>query len=269
MAVHCSKCGAEVPAGAQFCAACGAAVVPGAPPPSSSAPQAGSGYTPVNIPSQPAASPQAPPASSTPPMPGYTTVSAPPHPPPGASYAPAVAYAPTASAQPSGGGSALKIILIIVAILVGLGILGAGAVGFMVWRVAHAIHVGSHGGQVTLNTPEGSVSATGASNLTPDELGTDVYPGAQSTTGGMRMNLPTGSVVSAVFLTSDSKDQVLTFYKSKFGSDASVFDSSNSAMISVKKGSQGNVMVSISARPSENGGKTKISIVHTRNKGSS
>ncbi len=34
------------------------------------------------------------------------------------------------------------------------------------------------------------------------------------------MSVPTGSVVTAVYVTSDSKDQVLDFYKSKFGSDA-------------------------------------------------
>jgi hypothetical protein len=285
MAVLCSKCGADVPAGAQFCAACGAAVVPGAPPPSSTT---GSGFTPVNVPSQPISTPQPPlgPTAGTQPLPGYTPVQPPPPPPSG--YAQPVATAPViaagytpppppptgafaqpAAARPGGGGSALKIILIIVAILIGLGILGAGAVGFMVWRVAHAIHVGSHGGQITLNTPEGSVTTSKANDFSADELGTDIYPGAKSTSGGMRMALPSGSIVSAVFVTPDSKDQVLSFYKSKFGSDASVFDNTNSAMISLKKGAHENIMVSISARPSENDGQTKISIVHTRNKGAS
>ena len=83
--------------------------------------------------------------------------------------------------------------------------------------------------------------------------------------GGMRMNLPTGSVVSGVFVTSDSKDQVLAFYKSKLGSEASVFDAANSAMISLRKGSHENIMVSISSQQSQNEGKTKISIVHTKN----
>jgi hypothetical protein len=163
------------------------------------------------------------------------------------------------------GGSALKIILIIVVVLVGLGILGVGAVGFTVWRVAHAFHVNSHNGQVTLNTPSGSVTASNASNFTSEELGTDIYPGAQPTTGGMRMNLPTGSVVSGVFLTGDSKEQVVAFYKGKLGSEASVFDAANSAMISVRRLSHDNIIISVSSRESQNDGKTKISIVHTKN----
>jgi zinc ribbon protein len=268
MAVPCAKCGAEVPAGSHFCAVCGTQVVAAAA--ASTASQAG--YTPVNIPIPPPASAQ--PAAGSQPLPGYTPVSgvqsagsaaasgAPP-----AGYAATGGYvqSPAAPVMKSSGGSALKIILIIFAILVGLGILGAGAVGFMVWRVAHAFHVNGHNGQVTLNTPSGSVTASNASNFTSDELGTDVYPGAQPTQGGMRMNLPTGSVVSGVFVTSDSKDQVLAFYKSKLGSEASVFDAANSAMISLRKGSHENIMVSISSQQSQNDSKTKISIVHTKN----
>lgn len=278
MAVPCSKCGAEIQTGAQFCAVCGTAVVPGVPP-SFSAPQSGSAFSPVNVPTaQPIVS--TPPASSyTPPPPPPVNYPAaaqpaasaqaaagyrpPPPPPPGAGFAPAGAT------SQSGGGSALKIVLIVLAILVGIGMLGAGAVGFMVWRVAHAIHVANRDGTLAFHTPDGNVSAGAATNFTADELGTDIYPGAKSARGGMRMSLPSGSVVSAAFVTADSKDQVLAFYKDKLGSDASVFDSANSAMISVKKGPQENIMVTISSRASENEGKTKISIVHTKNKSAS
>ena len=252
MSVACAKCGAEIAAGVQFCSVCGTPVNPGAP--------SSSGYTPVNIPSQMPGQAPAPAqaAAGTPPLPGYAPVAAAP-----AGYAPAGAY-PAKS-----GSSAIKIILIVVAILVGLGILGAGAVGFMVWRVAHAIHMNSKDGQITMNTPSGSVTASSENNFTADELGADIYPGAQSVHGGMRMNLPTASIVSGVFVTSDSKDKVLAFYKSKLGDGASVFDSDTSAMITLKKSGHENIMVTISARPSENNGKTKISIVHTKNSHSS
>jgi len=256
MAVYCAKCGAEVPAGAQFCAVCGTAVGAAAAP-------ASQGYTPVNVPSQPTGG--APTGAGSPPLSGYTPVSGVPP----AGYAPAGGYVQPAVAPVKSGGSALKIILIIVVVLVGLGILGVGAVGFTVWRVAHAFHVNSRNGQVTLNTPSGSVTASNASNFTSEELGTDIYPGAQPTTGGMRMNLPTGSVVSGVFLTSDSKEQVVAFYKNKLGSEASVFDAGHSAMISVRRPSHDNIMISVSSRESENDGKTKISIVHTKTGGTS
>lgn len=259
MAVVCGKCGAQVSDGAQFCAVCGTPVTMA---PSSS------GFTPVNIPSQPAAAappPPPPPAAGTPPMPGYTQVNT--GAPPSGGYVPPASYAaPAAAPVRSGGGSAVKIILIVLAVVIGLGILGAGAVGFMVWRVAHAIHTHAKNGDFAINTPGGTISAGKAMDFTPEELGADIYPGAQATQGGMRMNLPTGSIVSGAFETSDSKEQVLTFYKSKLGSDASVFDGGNSAMISVKKGEHETVMVTISAASD---GKTKVSIVHTKNKGQS
>jgi hypothetical protein len=233
MAVFCSKCGAEVAAGAQFCAACGTPVVVAAAPPA---------FTPVSVPGQTAPPPQ----QAVP------------------------AYIPPPPAPPKSNNSALKIILIVVAIFVGLGILGAGAFSFVVWRVAHSFHAATaSNGTVTINTPGGgSFSTSGVKNFTADDLGADIYPGAQSTSGGMRMDMPGGSVVTGVFLTSDSKDAVVTFYKSKFGADASVFDSADSAVISLKKGEKESVMVTVSSRQNENDGKTKIAIVHTTNKSS-
>lgn len=231
MAVHCVKCGAEVPAGAQFCAACGASVVVPAAP----------AFTPVTVPGQ----------TAPPPQPAPTYSAAPPPP-------------------AKSGSSAVKIILIIVAIVVGLGVLAAGAAGFMVWRVAHSIRAAANGtnGSFSINTPGGTISTSGNQTFTAGDLGTDIYPGAQSTAGGMRMDMPGGSVVTGVFLTSDSKEAVVNFYKGKFGSDASVFDSADSAIISLKKGDKETVMVTVSSRQSENDGKTKIAIVHTTTKSS-
>jgi hypothetical protein len=229
MAVLCTKCSAEVPAGAQFCAACGTPVAAAAAPPPAGGPSAPPAYAPVAMPSYQA-------------VPGQPIM-----------------------APPGSGSSAVKIILVIVAVFVGLGLVGAGAFGFMIWRVSRAIH--SHGphGQLSF-VPGGTVTTSGASSFTSDDLGTDIYPGAQSTSGGMRMELPSGSMVTGAYLTSDSKDAVVTFYKSKFGSNASVYDSAESAMISVKKADRESVMVTVSARPAQNNGQTKIVIVHTKSK---
>lgn len=210
MANFCSKCGAELAAGAQACTACGTSVTAG----------------PVVAPVQPVAAP------------------------------------------PRSGNNAVKIILIIVAVFVGLGILGAGAFGFFVWRVAHAVRVSESGKQVTLSTPGGSFSANTAENISASDLGTDVYPGAQSGKGSVRMSLPTGSMVSAVYVTSDSKDQVLAFYKDKFGSDASVFDAPTGSVITLNKG-QESIVVTVTVSQSEYDGKTQIHIVHTTSNKSS
>jgi hypothetical protein len=176
-----------------------------------------------------------------------------------------VAPAQPAAPSASSGSSTVKIVLIIVAIFVGLGILGAGLFGFAVWRVSRAIHVSGPGGQVTMSTPGGTFTANSNEIYSASELGTDIYPGALSGKGSMRMSLPNGSWVTAVYLTSDSKDQVIAFYKSRLGSQASVFESADSAVLSVNKGQKESVMVTVTAKPSENNGKTQIAIVHTVN----
>jgi len=176
----------------------------------------------------------------------------------------AVAAAAQPAAPPvKSGSSALKIILIVVAIFVGLGILGLGVVGYGMWRVYHAVHLGGNGDQVTMKTADGTLKFNTEQTYTAADLGTDIYPGAQSAKGGMKMSLPTGSMVTGIFVTSDSKDQVVEFYKSKFGADASVMDMQDAAIMTLKKGEQESVMVTVTSKASDNDGKTKIAIVHT------
>ncbi len=93
------------------------------------------------------------------------------------------------------GSSALKIVLIVLALFIGLGILGAGAFGFFVWRVAHAVHVSGSGSDVTLHTPGGTLTANSSETFSTSDLGTDIYPGAETGKGSLRMSLPTGSMV--------------------------------------------------------------------------
>jgi hypothetical protein len=167
------------------------------------------------------------------------------------------------AAPPKSGGNAVKIILIIVAVFVGLGILGASAFGFFVWRIAHSVHVSGSGNQVTLNTPGGSISTNAGATYTATDLGIDLYPGAQSGKGSMRMTMPTGTMVTAVYVTSDSKDQVVSFYKNKLGSDASVYESGEGSVLTMNKGQQDSIVITVSTSPSEYEGKTQIHIVHT------
>ncbi len=174
-------------------------------------------------------------------------------------------YAQTTVAPAKSGGSAVKIILIIVAIVVALGVIGFGVAGYTVWRVSRAIRMSNNGTAMTLSTPEGKVNLNTTESYTAADLGTDIYPGAQSVKGGMRMDMPTGSMVTGVFVTSDSKDQVVAFYKNKFGSKASTFDTGDGAMLTLPVGDKESVMVTVSSRRSENDGKTKLVIVHTKN----
>ena len=182
----------------------------------------------------------------------------------------AAAAAQPATDQPTtapatSGSSAVKIILIIVAVIMGLGILGLGAIGYVGWRVSRAIHVTGPNGQMTIQTPEGKVDLNASQTFTAAELGTDPYPGAQSARGGMNMNSPTGSMVIGSFLTSDSKQQAVDFYKGKFGGNTMVMDTADGAIITFAKSKQESVMVAITANQSRDNGKTRITITHTIN----
>ena len=169
------------------------------------------------------------------------------------------------AAPAKSGSSAVKIILIIVAVIVVLGILALGAISYVGYRVARAVHVSGPNGQVSINTPGGTITANPSQTYTAAELGTDIYPGAQSTSGGMKMSLPTGSMVIGSFLTSDSKQQVIDFYKGKFGSQASVFDTADGAMLTQAVSKQESVMVTVTANQTRDNGKTRITITHTIN----
>jgi len=240
VATFCTKCGAAASPDKQFCTACGA------PLPAGTGWQAGPDAPPPPV--QPAALPYGQPVVT-------------PH------GQPAVGQ-PIVASSPSGGG-ALKVVLIIVAVFVGLGILGSVIFGFAMWRLAHAVHVEGNGDKVTLNLPGASISANQGNSYSASELGTDVYPGAQNGHGSTRMDFPTGSMVTGIFLTSDSKDRVLDFYKGKLGSAATVVDTGDSAILTLAKDEQESVMVTISAKSSQNDGKTQIAIVHTKTKKSS
>lgn len=172
---------------------------------------------------------------------------------------------PVAAPAKSGSSSAVKIILIIVAVIVVLFMLVVGVIAYIGYRVSRSIHINSADGQMTLQTPEGKVNLNSSETFTAAELGTDPYPGAQSTRGGMKMDLPTGSMVTGVYLTSDSKQQVIDFYKAKFGSGAMFMESSDAAVVSMNKSQQEAVVVTITANSSRDSGKTRITITHTKN----
>ena len=237
MAINCTYCGREVPLGSSVCPACGQAVA-AVPAPA---------FTPVN--------------TGAPAAPGYAQESTP--------YAAApYAAAPYTNAPPpaSSGGGAVKIILIVVAVFVFLGILAAGVVGYGVWRasrVLHAINTDNKTGSFSINTPNGTITAGGKASISESDLGTAIYPGATRGEGSMNIKTPTGSLVSATYLTSDSPSQVVEFYKGKLGDKASTIDTGSATMITSADDDNNNkVMVTVTT----DNGKSKITIMHSMKK---
>jgi hypothetical protein len=124
----------------------------------------------------------------------------------------AVASTPATPAQ----SNAVKVILIVVAIVVGLFILGIGTATFIGWRIARHTRVEQDRGKVRVETPFGTVESTDDSDEAARNLGIDVYPGARALKGNAA-NVTMGSMhtVAAEFETDDPPERVAEFYKKK------------------------------------------------------
>jgi len=193
------------------------------------------------------------PTSSQVPPPGYQQVPAP------GSYQPVPP--PVGAPQPKSGSSALKIILIILAVFVGIGIIGAGIVGYGIYRVAHSIHKDADG-NISVNTPKGTITANSSDTFTESDLGIAIYPGATQGKGGLRMTIAGKSMVTANFLTPDSPDKVIAFYKDKAGPNAQTMTTGAGGMITMQNGSN-SVTVTVAQSASEHNGETQITIMNT------
>jgi zinc-ribbon domain len=171
----------------------------------------------------------------------------------------AVGQAPAASAPSSG---VLKIVLIIVGCIVGLGMLSAVAVMFGLWRISKSVHVDRSGG-MTITTPGGTFSSgrTSAAHLSEREVGAPIYPGAVAEEGGFKLGADSGSMATYVFKTSDSVAQVLAFYRDKFGPKTSVIETPQGGIVTAAKNDNEGVMVTVGR--DENEDKTSIAITHT------
>ncbi len=179
---------------------------------------------------------------------------------PGAPAGVSTGPAPTPAAAATSGGSALKIILIVFAVIVVLGVLGMATAGFFAWRVAKSVHthIREDGNNVKVETPFGNVG----SNQDPQEaarsLGVDPYPGAQvlkdgaatATFGGIR-------TASANFESSDSVDKVASFYKSRYP-NALVTTTEQDRCTIISNDKKSMITINIEA----DGGRTKIQITN-------
>ena len=156
---------------------------------------------------------------------------------------------PVVVPPPKQGPSALKIVLIIIAVLFGIGIIGAGIVGYGVYKVAKAV----------------KMSASSSQPVTESDLGVPIYPEATQGKGSLHMTIAGKTMTTANFLTPDSQSQVIAFYQNSMGPNARSTTSSNGGTIVLNKGSGETVTVTIPrGRTLNEGGETQIVIVHAR-----
>jgi hypothetical protein len=142
------------------------------------------------------------------------------------------------------GTSTLKIVLIIVGIIVGLGIIAVGAAGVAFYKFAKSANM-----------------TTSSQPATAADLSVPTYPGSLQGKS-LRMTMMGNDMITANFLTSDSKDQVIAFYRNSLGPGAADITSFNAESLKLEKSAGESVMVTVSDQLGGIGGKTQITIVH-------
>jgi hypothetical protein len=184
----------------------------------------------------------------------------------------AVTGTPAASSQPiapgpppsSGSSSALKVVLLIVGAVVFIGILGMVTCGIIVHRAIKSAKVSQKGDNTKIETPFGNIEASNDPQKTAEELGIDIYPGAQVQKAGTA-SVTFGSLhtVTANFESSDSVDKVCDFYRSKFPN--ATVQSSDQTHCNIVANNQGN---STTINVDSSGGGSRFQIVAVTKKSS-
>jgi hypothetical protein len=160
------------------------------------------------------------------------------------------------------GNTVLKIVLIVIAAMVLIGVIVAGAIGIGVYKIAKSGHKDSSG-NVSITTPGGTITTGQNNNVGAADLGIDLYPAVTAGEGSMNMRTPEGSMVTAVYLSSDPPDKIVAFYKERLGDKASVVQTSNGTVLSAGEKDRDNIVITITPQADS----TKIAIVRvTSNK---
>jgi hypothetical protein len=135
----------------------------------------------------------------------------------------------------------VKIILIVVAVLIFLGLLTIGSCVYFVYRAkqrvtqferhVHATFPTETGTREVQPQPAAPAAAPSPETAPAIDMAALVYPGATIKEGGAEVSAGGGAVKIQQSSTSDSVDKVLAFYKEKLGPRALVTQSGNSAVV--------------------------------------
>jgi len=234
MAKFCTKCGSPVEESQKFCAKCGApmaAAVPLAQTPATAGPVESAPVTPK----------ASAPATSTSPAAPVATV----------------------GTAPKKSSPFVKILLVVVGIFVFVGVASMGTCIYVAYRAKQKISAMADQAKkegYSLETPQGRLGASGPSSQTASAATQDVppYPGSTATESGGGLTFGNeGGISSQEYETPDSVDQVLSFYKEKYGSKIAAVESEGHAQFSygTKTG-----VTTVTMMRDEDSGKTRITI---------
>lgn len=123
---------------------------------------------------------------------------------------------------------------------------------------------GSHSFSADAPLPPNAAPSASAASAT--DLGIDVYPGARALSDADRTTFADSARVSESFVSQATTTEVINFYKARMVGFASIYASGDGVVVSISRGAQDSVLVSIS--PAQSGGKTRFSISHTTTKSS-
>ena len=151
----------------------------------------------------------------------------------------------------------LKIVLLVIAAIVLIGAIIAGVIGIGVYKIAKSAHKDSSG-NVSISTPAGTITAGQNNNVSSADLGVDLYPAVITGEGSMNMKTPEGSMITAVYLSSDPPEKIVAFYKERLGDKASVVRTSNGTVLSAGEKDRDNIVITVTPE----GNSAKIAIVH-------
>lgn len=240
MAQFCTKCGAPMQEGMQFCTSCGAtSAAPAAP------------------------APQAPKAQSVAPV---TPVS----PPAPAPMTPAAPVAAPPPAQKSGS-PVVKIILGVVIVIIIVVLLAAASCAYMFYRGRQKFRqiksqvesslpsrMGTREVFPLPSNPSGNPGGGPGTSAGPAiEMGDLAYPGATAGQSSNQNIFGAAGFKVQEYFTGDSVDTVLAYYKNKLGNGAMTTESGGNAILQVTSGGS---LTTIHIAPDSSSGKTKITI---------
>jgi hypothetical protein len=175
---------------------------------------------------------------------------------------PGVGSAPAASASAKSGSNALKVVLIVLAVIFVLGISVVGGLVFMGKRmVDRAVHTSDDGKSTKVETPFGKFESSQDPKEVMEKLGIEAYPGATAVADGTNSaTIGQLEVSNAQFQTSSSMDEVTEFYRGKYP-DAQLVDMGESKMLSMGEREREQIVITISR--SEGEPETNIHISRT------
>lgn len=174
----------------------------------------------------------------------------------------AAAPAGTAAVIPPQSSNASKIVLIVVAAIMVLGVIGAIGAAVIGIHIARNTHVERHDGTVKVQTPFGTVETSEDANRSARDLGIAIYPGARATKGNSA-NVNAGGMhtTTVQFESDDPPDKVASFYREKFpGANVNTAEGDHYTIVSTENKN----VVTINIEPED--GKTHIDITSVSGK---